>query len=273
MPPADLPTNAPSPNYRHDLTPEEEVRVVCAIPARYASQRLPGKVLLPIGGRPMIQRVYERAKSAERIDRVIVLTDDQRVVEAVEGFGGEIEITPTDLASGTDRIAWSARNWPEEAIINVQGDEPMLDPKMVTRIADHMRKHPDDQMVTAAAPADAGDSDDPAKVKVVVDADGHALYFSRAAIPYRVESDSGGPPPPRLRHVGIYGYRRQTLLTLSRLPASRYERSERLEQLRALENGIPIRVLIGEHHGFGVDTQEDLARAAKILETQDSVSA
>ncbi len=270
MPPADLPASNPSPNYRHDLTPEEEVRVVCAIPARYSSQRLPGKVLLPLAGRPMIQHVYERATSAERVDRVIVLTDDQRVVETVEGFGGEVEITPTDLASGTDRIAWSARNWTEEAIINIQGDEPLLDPRMVTRIADHMRQHPDDQMVTAASPADAGDSDDPAKVKVVVDSEGNALYFSRAAIPYRVEGAStSGPPPPRLRHIGIYGYRRQTLLALSRLAPSRYEQSERLEQLRALENGIPIRVLIGEHHGFGVDTQEDLTRAAKVLEAQN----
>ena len=246
---------------------------MCAIPARYDSQRLPGKVLLPLAGRPMIQHVYDRAASAERVDRVIVLTDDQRVVEVVEGFGGQVEVTPTDLASGTDRIAWAARHWTEEAIINVQGDEPMLDARLVTRIADHMRQHPDDQMVTAAAPADPGDSDDPAKVKVVVDPEGHALYFSRAPIPYRAgDAGATGPPPPRLRHIGVYGYRRQTLLTLSRLPASRYEQCEKLEQLRALENGVPIRVLVTEHRGFGVDTQEDLSRAAKILEQAETAA-
>jgi 3-deoxy-manno-octulosonate cytidylyltransferase (CMP-KDO synthetase) len=233
---------------------------VCAIPARYASTRLPGKPLLRLAGRPMIEHVYERAARARGIARVVVLTDDRRIAGAVKAFGGECELTPDSCASGTDRIAWAARAWSEALVINVQGDEPMLDPELVTRLAEHLGTS-DDEMATLAAPAAPGDAEDPAKVKVVCELSGHALYFSRAPIPFPRVSGAA----PMRRHVGLYGYRRDTLLRLARLEPTPLERCEGLEQLRALEHGIRIRVLDCEHAGFGVDTAEDLARADALL--------
>ena len=233
---------------------------VCAIPARFASTRLPGKPLLRLAGRPMIEHVYERAARARGISRVVVLTDDPRIADAVRAFGGESALTPESCASGTDRIAWAAREWTERAVINVQGDEPLLDPELVTRLAQHLEGSSDEMatLATAAAPEDAAD---PAKVKVVTALDGTALYFSRAPIPYPRQVGAAS----MRRHVGLYGYRRETLLRLAGLEPSPLERSEGLEQLRALEHGIRIRVLDCEHAGFGVDTAEDLARADALL--------
>jgi 3-deoxy-manno-octulosonate cytidylyltransferase (CMP-KDO synthetase) len=210
----------------------------------------------------MIEHVYERAARARHISRVVVLTDDRRIVDAVRGFGGEVELTPESCPSGTDRIAWAARGWQEAVVINVQGDEPLLDPELVTLVAEHLCAS-GDEMATLAAPAAAGDAEDPAKVKVVADLDGHALYFSRAPIPHPRQAGVA----PMLRHVGIYGYRRDTLLRLAGLEPTPLERCEGLEQLRALEHGIRIRVLECAHAGFGVDTAEDLARADALLRT------
>ena len=232
-----------------------------AIPARYGSIRLPGKPLLPIAGRPMIEHVYRRVARARGLDRVVVLTDDERIARAVEGFGGEWEMTPADCASGTDRIAWAARRWGAAAVVNVQGDEPLIDPEGVSRIAEHLAANPGDPIVTLATPADPGEVDDPNAVKVVLAGDGAALYFSRAPIPY--PRQPGGAAP--LKHLGLYGYQRQALLRLAALPPSPLERSESLEQLRALENGIPIRVLVVERGSFGVDTAEDLERVERLL--------
>ena len=236
-----------------------------AIPARYGSTRLPGKPLLPIAGRPMIEHVYTRVARARGLDRVVVLTDDERIAQAVESFGGDCEMTPADCASGTDRIAWAARRWDAAAtsgIINIQGDEPLIDPEEISRIAEHLAAHPEDPVVTLATPASPEEMGNPNAVKVVLARDGAALYFSRAPIPY--PRNEGGFAP--LKHLGIYGYQRDALLRLAALPPSPLERGESLEQLRALENGIGIRVLIVERASIGVDTAEDLARVEEILE-------
>jgi 3-deoxy-manno-octulosonate cytidylyltransferase (CMP-KDO synthetase) len=237
---------------------------VGAIPARYGSTRLPGKPLLPIAGRPMIEHVYTRVARARGLARVVVLTDDERIARAVESFGGDCEMTPADCASGTDRIAWAARRWDFAAVINIQGDEPLIDPEEISRIAEHLAAHPEDPVVTLATPAAPEEMGNPNAVKVVLARDGAALYFSRAPIPYlRQPRQEGGFAP--LKHLGIYGYQRDALLRLAALPPSPLERGESLEQLRALENGIGIRVLIVERASIGVDTAEDLERVERIL--------
>lgn len=243
--------------------------VVAAIPARYGSTRLPGKPLLPLAGRPMIEHVYRRVAGARGLARVVVLTDDERIARAVEAFGGEVELTPAECPSGTDRIAFAARRWPGTgAVINVQGDEPLIDPEAVSAIAEHLAAHPEDPVVTLAAPLGGGAADDlanPNVVKVVVGLDGRALYFSRSPIPHaRQPRQSAGAAP--LRHLGIYGYQRSALLALAELPPSPLERTEALEQLRALEHGIAIRVLLTAAGQPGVDTREDLERVERLLE-------
>jgi 3-deoxy-manno-octulosonate cytidylyltransferase (CMP-KDO synthetase) len=235
---------------------------VGAIPARYGSTRLPGKPLLPIAGRPMIEHVYTRVARARGLDRVVVLTDDERIARVVEAFGGEWEMTPADCASGTDRIAWAARRWSARAVINIQGDEPLIDPEGVSRIAEHLAAVPEDTVVTLATPATPEEMENPNAVKVVLTRDGSALYFSRAPIPY--PRQPGGFAP--LKHLGLYGYQREVLMRLAALAPTPLERSESLEQLRALENGIPIRVLVVDRGSFGVDTAEDLERVESILQ-------
>jgi 3-deoxy-manno-octulosonate cytidylyltransferase (CMP-KDO synthetase) len=214
----------------------------------------------------MIEHVYARVKRARGLDRVVVLTDDERIARAVEGFGGEWEMTPADCASGTDRIAWAARRWNASAVINIQGDEPLIDPEDVSRLAEHLAARPGDPVVTLATPAAPEEMDNPNAVKVVLALDGTALYFSRSAIPYpRQPRQDGGAAP--LKHLGIYGYQREALLRLAGLPPSPLELSESLEQLRALENGIAIRVLVVARGSQGVDTAEDLDRVEKVLAT------
>ena len=235
--------------------------IVGAIPARYGATRLPGKPLLSIAGRPMIEHVYTRAARARGLARVVVLTDDERIARAVEGFGGEWEMTPADCASGTDRIAWAARSWNASAVINIQGDEPLIDPEVVSLIADHLAANPDDPMVTLATPAAPEEMGNPNAVKVALARDGAALYFSRSPIPY--PRNEGGAAP--LKHLGIYGYQKEALLRLAGLPPTPLERSESLEQLRALENGMRIRVLIVENGLVGVDTVEDLEKVERLL--------
>ena len=243
------------------MHPSEIVGIVGAIPARYDSTRRPGKPLVPIAGRPMIEHVYRRAALARGLDRVVVLTDDERIAAAVAGFGGEYEMTPPECASGTDRIAHAARGWKARAVVNIQGDEPLIDPAAVSALAQHLAAFPEDEVVTLAAPASAEEIDNPNAVKVVLDRAGYALYFSRSAIPYARQS--GGATP--LKHLGIYGYQRQALLRLAGLPPTPLEISESLEQLRALENGIRIRVLAVQKASPGVDTREDLERVERLL--------
>jgi 3-deoxy-manno-octulosonate cytidylyltransferase (CMP-KDO synthetase) len=213
----------------------------------------------------MIEHVYRRASEASGLDAVVVLTDHEDIRRTVENFGGDCEMTPADCRSGTDRIAWAARNWRADAVINVQGDEPLLDPSAITHLAEHLRTQADEEMVTLAAEVDEGALRDPNQVKVVCGGDGYALYFSRAGIPYRRQSGEEDPPVPVLLHVGVYGYRRSVLLRLAELEASPLERSEKLEQLRALENGIRIRVLPVDEAPLGVDTPMDLALAERRM--------
>jgi 3-deoxy-manno-octulosonate cytidylyltransferase (CMP-KDO synthetase) len=244
--------------------------LVAAIPARYASSRLPGKPLALLAGRPMIEHVYRRARAASGVDRVVVLTDDERIAAAVESFGGEAEMTPAACASGTDRIAWAAGSWRARAVVNVQGDEPLIDPEAIGAVARHLLDHPGDPMVTLAAPATEEEKDDPNAVKVVRDRCGYALYFSRARVPHPRHGDEA----PVWKHIGVYGYQRATLLELAALAPTPLERCESLEQLRALEHGIAIRVLEVAGSEPGVDTEEDLARAearwiASSAKTQD----
>jgi 3-deoxy-manno-octulosonate cytidylyltransferase (CMP-KDO synthetase) len=235
--------------------------IVGAIPARYDSSRLPGKPLVPIAGRPMIEHVYARVARARGLARVVVLTDDERIARAVAAFGGEWEMTPRDCPSGTDRIAHAARGWDVPAVVNIQGDEPLIDPAAVTAVAEHLASHPEDPIVTLAAPAEPGEVEDPNAVKVVVGTTGYALYFSRAAIPYRRRA--GGAAP--LKHLGIYGFQRAALLEFADLAPTPLETSEGLEQLRALEHGMPMRVLVAARSSPGVDTREDLERVERLL--------
>ncbi len=235
--------------------------ILGAIPARYASVRLPGKPLRQLAGRPMIEHVYRRCLQAPSLSRVVVLTDDERIAEVVAGFGGDCEMTPAECASGTDRIAYAARHWDAAAVVNIQGDEPLIDPAVVEKLAQHLKQHPKESMVTLASAIDDQDFNDPNVVKVVRDRRGYALYFSRAPIPHPRRQDAA----KRLQHIGIYGYRKDTLLELARLEPSPLETSESLEQLRALENGIAIRVLEVARSEPGIDTPEDLARAEALL--------
>lgn len=191
---------------------------------------------------------------------MVVLTDDARIGEAVERFGGAWEMTPESCASGTDRIAFAAAGWDCAAVVNIQGDW-ILDPALISTLAEHMAAHPEDGMATLALLAEAEEINAPSVVKVVSDLQGYALYFSRSAIPY--VRQSGGPPT--WKHLGLYGYRRDTLLRLAALPVSPLERAESLEQLRALENGIRIRVLPAQGEALGIDTPDDLARAREAL--------
>ena len=202
-----------------------------------------------------------------RPDRVLVLTDDERIGLAVDRFGGEWQMTPTECASGTDRIAWAAREWPAEirAVVNIQGDEPLIEPEVVDRLARHLADNPDDPIVTLATAATAKEMDDPNAVKVVCDREGYALYFSRSAIPYRRDPGSGSDVAPVLKHLGLYGYQTSALLRFAELPPSPLERTESLEQLRALENRMRLRVLITDWSSPGVDTRDDLARVERLL--------
>lgn len=249
-------------------------RIFGAIPARYGSTRLPGKPLVEVAGRPMIVHVMERVAAADGLDRVLVLTDDERIAAVVEEHGGEYEMTPAGCASGTDRVAWAARGWPDvDGVVNVQGDW-IIDPEPISRLAGHLAAYAEDPLVTLAVPATAADMADPAAVKVVCDRRGYALYFSRAAIPYRRRPAAAGAAAAEgaevvpLKHWGIYGYRRQTLLDLAALAPTPLEAAESLEQLRALEHGIAIRVLVVDGEAASMDTAEDVARVDAALREQ-----
>ena len=236
-------------------------KIIAAIPARYASVRLPGKALIEIAGQPLIERVYRRVRGVEGVDRMVVLTDDDRIAKVVHGFGGEVELTPEDCASGTDRVAFAAGRWDASAVLNVQGDEPLIDVDDLQSVVDHLSSYPDDEVVTLATECPEDLIEDSNAVKVVTDRDGYALYFSRSPIPHL-----RNPGHARcLLHVGVYGYQRATLLELAALEPSPLELSESLEQLRALENGYRIRVLPAARPSIGVDTEEDVLRVERLL--------
>ena len=243
-------------------------KVVVVIPARYGSTRLPGKPLVSLNGQPMIQRVYERAKSARRVDRVIVATDDDRIVKAVTSFGGEARMTRPDHRTGTERVAEVAAHVEGEVFVNVQGDEPLLDPAAVDTAVSALLEEPQSAVATVATPIKVpGDIMDPNVVKVVLDFDDNALYFSRAPIPW--VRDTGSAIQVRhLKHLGLYVFQREALLEYPTLPQGELERIEQLEQLRWLENGSKIRVAEVEHDAISVDVPEDVPRVEKLLQVK-----
>lgn len=237
--------------------------VVAIIPARYQASRLPGKVLLDIAGRPMIEHVYERVSRAEGLDRVLVATDDDRIAAAVRGFGGEVAMTRTDHASGTDRLAEVASGLTCDIVINVQGDEPMIAPESLGIALAPLLAEPELPMSTLReALTDQDEIDDPNNVKVVVDQADHALYFSRHAIPYR-RNEVG--EAIWWRHIGLYAYRREFLLHYTSWRPTVLERVEGLEQLRVLEHGYRIKAPLSPYPAVGVDTPADLERVRALL--------
>jgi len=241
-------------------------KVVVVIPARYGSTRLPGKPLVSLNGQPMIQRVYTRAKSARRVDRVIVATDDERIVKAVTSFGGEARMTRADHRTGTERVAEVAAHIEGDVFVNVQGDEPLLDPAAVDTAVAALLEEPEAAVATVATPIKIpADIMDPNVVKVVLDFDDNALYFSRAPIPW--VRDTGSTMQVRhLKHLGLYVFQRDALLEYPTLPQGELERIEQLEQLRWMENGTKIRVAEVEHDAVSVDVPEDVARVEKLLQ-------
>jgi len=240
------------------------MHAVGVIPARYHSTRFPGKPLALIGGRPLVERVFERARAASRIARLLVATDDERIASAVRGFGGEVVMTSAAHATGTDRLAEVARALPADVFVNIQGDEPLLDPHDVDQLVQCLDSEPSASMATLAATlADPEEARDPNVVKVVCDAAGRALYFSRSPIPHVL----AGTERPWLRHVGLYAYRRGFLLEFASWSPGVLERLEGLEQLRTLERGHSIRVLRARGRYHGVDTPEDVRAVERELRT------
>jgi len=243
-------------------------KVVVVIPARYGSTRLPGKPLVLLAGKPMIQRVYERAKLTKQANQVIVATDDERIVKAVEAFGGEARMTRADHRTGTERVAEVAAHVEGDIFVNVQGDEPLLDPGAVDTAVSALLEEPIASISTVATPIKTpGDIMDPNVVKTVLDFDGNALYFSRAPIPW-VRDTAGKMLVRHLKHLGLYVFQREALLEYATLPQGELERIEQLEQLRWMENGWKIRVAEVEHDAVSVDVPEDVARVEKLLKEQ-----
>jgi 3-deoxy-manno-octulosonate cytidylyltransferase (CMP-KDO synthetase) len=243
-------------------------KVVVVIPARYGSTRLPGKPLVLLTGKPMIQRVYERAKLAKQANQVIVATDDERIVKAVEAFGGEARMTRADHRTGTERVAEMAAHVDGDIFVNVQGDEPLLDPTALDTAVNSLLEEPVASISTVATPIKTpGDIMDPNVVKTVLDFDGNALYFSRAPIPW-VRDTASKTLVRHLKHLGLYVFQREALLEYATLPQGELERIEQLEQLRWMENGWKIRVAEVEHDAVSVDVPEDIARVEKLLEEQ-----
>jgi 3-deoxy-manno-octulosonate cytidylyltransferase (CMP-KDO synthetase) len=241
------------------------MKAAAVIPARYGATRFPGKPLAKETGKYLIQHVYEQARAATRLDRVIIATDDDRIAAAVKGFGGEVAMTRADHFSGTDRVAEVAARLDCDFVLNVQGDEAEMDPAAIDRVVELLTDDPDIQIATAACPfavVPGGNPADPNSVKVVRDGRGRALYFSRAPIPYpRKHATTGAThqPAPYLLHLGIYGFRRPVLAQLGGLAPTPLEQTEMLEQLRWLEHGYEIAVGIVERACSGIDTPEDYA--------------
>ncbi|HUJ11994.1 MAG TPA: 3-deoxy-manno-octulosonate cytidylyltransferase [Verrucomicrobiae bacterium] len=283
-----------------------KIRTLAVIPARYGAQRFPGKPLAMIAGKPLVQRVYEQAAKAKRLDKVIVATEDTRILEAVEAFGGDAMLTSPDCATGTDRVAEVARSYECELVVNIQGDEPLMRPEMIDQLVQGMMADGSCVMGTLARTINVVEQlTNPNVVKVVIGANGNALYFSRSPVPYvrdagvvaAVPAAMGKNMPPgtaattkttdngglynaagasmdlaaalRLatfyKHLGIYAYRRDFLLKFVGLPQSALEKTEKLEQLRALENGFAIKVFVTPYDSIGVDRPEDIELVEEIL--------
>jgi 3-deoxy-manno-octulosonate cytidylyltransferase (CMP-KDO synthetase) len=242
--------------------------VIGVIPARWGSTRFPGKMLAPLCGKPLVQWVWEAARKARRLDAVLVATEDDRVCEAVRRFGGEAVLTRADHPSGTDRVAEAVAGRGAEVVINIQGDEPLLDPAVIDRLAGGLADDASWDMATAAAPLAPGeDLRSPMIVKVVFAADGRALYFSRAVIPHVRDDGSGARAAGSLywRHIGIYAYRRGFLEKLVAAPPCALELAEKLEQLRVLHLGGRMKVIPVRHAGLAVDVPGDVPRVEAAI--------
>ena len=242
------------------------MRNICVIPARYSSTRLPGKPLKDICGKPMICRVYERAKNSKLVDEVIVATDDERILQAVEKNSGRAMMTRADHKTGTDRLAEVAEKFSDvEVVVNVQGDEPLIEAELIDELISEFVKDENLQMATVATELFGEDEmENPNNVKVVIDKKNNALYFSRSLVPYPRNVGKAKV----YKHIGIYAYRRIFLLNYSKMEPTELEQSESLEQLRALENGFKIRVIKSNCKFIGVDTEEDLRLVNEIYKTQ-----
>ncbi len=239
------------------------MKIACIIPSRYESTRLPGKPLRMIHGKTLIRRVFEQASKAKIPDALLVATDHEDIAAEVRRFGGIPVMTSKDCPTGTDRLAEVVRQYADfDIIVNVQGDEPMIDPDVIDRLALMLRNRPDLDMATASTPLSEEEYNDPSAVKVVVSQKGEALYFSRSLIPYPRKAFAAAPQ----KHVGIYAYRRDFLLAYAEMAQTPLEITESLEQLRALEMGYKIGVIQGVEPGIGIDTEEDLKRAEAWFE-------
>jgi 3-deoxy-manno-octulosonate cytidylyltransferase (CMP-KDO synthetase) len=247
------------------------MRLAAIIPARFGSTRFPGKPLALVSGKPLIQRVYEQARLVSGLDGLWVATDDARIRDCVLAFGGQAVLTRSDHPSGSDRLAEAARLLelaPEDIVVNIQGDQPLFPPGLISQLAALLQRDPAVVMVTPARRLyDASAAADPNVVKVVSDRKGRALYFSRSPLPCWREAR--GPQPYWYRHIGIYAYRAGFLEEFVHLPAGRWEEAEKLEQLRALEHGYPIHIVETDGDTLEVDTPEDLVRAAEFFAKED----
>ncbi|MBQ4495448.1 MAG: 3-deoxy-manno-octulosonate cytidylyltransferase [Selenomonadaceae bacterium] len=244
------------------------MKSICVIPARYSSTRLPGKPLADICGKPMICRVWERASRAKSVAEVIVATDDERILKAVEENHGRAMMTRADHKTGTDRLAEVAEKFPNvEVVVNVQGDEPLIEPSLIDELVAAFVADKDLQMATVATElTDAAEMNNPNNVKVVLGKNNDALYFSRSLIPYPRNAGKS----PVFKHIGIYAYRRQFLIDYAKMTPTPLEQAESLEQLRALENGFKIRVIKSSCQFIGVDTEEDLKLVNEIYREETS---
>jgi len=241
-------------------------KIVAVIPSRYESSRLPGKPLLKLGDKTMIQLVYEQVSQAKHLDEIVIATDDERIYQHVESFGGKVMMTSAQHQSGTDRIAELAlKNIDWTLIINVQGDEPFIDPADIDKTIQPFLLDPNLEMLSIYHEiSDEAEIMNPNNVKVVTDINDFALYFSRSVIPYH--RDRANSLIKVKKHLGLYAYKREVLLNLASLAQTTLERAEKLEQLRALENGIKIKMLKVNSAAIGIDTESDYLKALKILE-------
>jgi 3-deoxy-manno-octulosonate cytidylyltransferase (CMP-KDO synthetase) len=247
----------------HRTADSSPLNAAAVIPSRYAAERFPGKPLHPIAGVPMVVRVLEQAQKARRVDLVLVATDDERIARAVESAGGRAVMTDPALPSGTDRVWAAVKGLNVAVVLNVQGDEPMMDPANVDRVAGFLLDHPEFPLATVALPIDdEAEIASPNNVKVVRADDGRALYFSRSPLPYRRRPEPG---LKTLKHLGLYGYRKDALRRWTSLPPHPLERAESLEQLRALAAGMAMAVLDAASDSIGVDTEEDARKVEELL--------
>lgn len=240
------------------------MKAAVIIPSRFGSSRFPGKPLAQIKGKTLIERVLDRVKLSKNVDFIAVATDDERIEEAVKSYKCNVFMTPQSCKSGTDRIAWTAENFLKDydIFLNIQGDEPLINPDLIDKLAQELRNNKELEFITAAYPFEnMEDAKDPNKVKVVFDKNRYALLFSRSLIPYNRDNEN----VIYYKHIGIYGYRRDFLIDFSKSAPSKLEKTESLEQLRALENGHKIKVVIADEDSIGVDTPEDIKRVEKLL--------